>query len=160
MTGSEAKDAELSARATRRAVARLRKGAALALVLTAASLVAGALVWSFGRTSTHWSGLAPWPTQRLSPSPTYVTGPRNFEPGERCAGAGPRSGIALHGSANAAAGASNSATPIPANKTPPFVIGGAYPSRCSLKRGCGRISVDDHALHAFDVHPATPGRLT
>lgn len=47
MTGSEAKDAELSARATRPAVARLRKGAALALVLTAASLVAGALVWSF-----------------------------------------------------------------------------------------------------------------
>ncbi|WP_293400928.1 TrbI/VirB10 family protein [Phenylobacterium sp.] len=42
-----AKDAELSVRAARPAVARLRKGAALALVLTGAALVAGALVWSF-----------------------------------------------------------------------------------------------------------------
>lgn len=42
-----ATEAELSVRAARPAVARLRKGAALALVLTGASLVAGALVWSF-----------------------------------------------------------------------------------------------------------------
>lgn len=42
-----AKDAELSVRAARPAVMRLRKGAALALVLAGAALVAGALVWSF-----------------------------------------------------------------------------------------------------------------